>query len=129
MRRKPQKPDKEGMTAKLNSEPKLLVQLHDLTLWYLDRTNRFPKNRRVTLGDKIDNLLIEMLTTANLASMKSAKTSFLSKLNDDLETLRVLTRLCLNLKCLEIRQYEFVSGHIDEIGRQLGGWLKSLNAR
>ena len=53
----------------MTAEPRVIVCLHDLTLWYLVRTNRFPKNRRVTLGDKIDNLLLDMLTIAHLASM------------------------------------------------------------
>ncbi len=105
-------------------EPKVVICLYDLTLWYLQRTNRFPKNYRITLGDKIDNLLLEMLKKANLARLRKDRINLLIEINEGLEALRIFTRLGNELGCLKSNQYEYVSHQIDEIGRQIGGWIK-----
>ncbi|MBF0548140.1 MAG: diversity-generating retroelement protein Avd [Candidatus Riflebacteria bacterium] len=113
------------MTERKNpAEPTVTVALYDFCLWIMQRTNRFPKNWRVTLGDKIDRVALEMLVLARHAAARTEKTSCLVRLSDNLETLRMMVRLAKDLKCLEIKQYEFASRSFDEIGRQVGGWLK-----
>jgi len=44
-----------------------------------------------------------------------------------LDKLRILIRLSKDFKFISIRQYEFVSGEINEVGKMLGGWIKSVN--
>ena len=110
-------------------EPRVAVCLYDLTLWFLQRTNRFPKNYRVTLGDRVDRHVLEMLALVQKASVRSNKTSLLRELNEGLNVLRALTRLCVDLGCLKGRQYEYASRQIDEIGRQIGGWIKQQQSR
>jgi hypothetical protein len=106
------------------AEPRVALCIYDLTRWYMERTNRFPKNYRITLGDQVDRHMLGMLSLVQRASVRREKTGLLMELNEDLNVLRALTRLCVDLGCLEVRQYEYVSRMIDEIGRQLGGWLK-----
>jgi len=105
-------------------EPRVSVCLFDLTQWFMQRTNRFPKNWRVTLGDRIDNLLIDMASKVQRATTRKDKLSLLESVNEDLDGLRLLSRLCAGLGCLEGRQREYVAKQIDEIGRQIGGWIK-----
>lgn len=103
--------------------------MYDLTRWYLNHTNRFPKNYRVTLGDRIDRQLLDMLALVQRASVRHEKAAMLELLNEELNVLRALTRLCVDLECLKGRQYEFASEQIEEIGRQVGGWLKHVRGR
>ena len=103
--------------------------LYDLALWFMGRTNRFPKNYRVTLGDRIDGQVLDMLALVQKASVRSRKVALLEELNEELNVLRALTRLCVDLKCLQGRQYEYAVKEIDEIGRQVGGWLKQQKKR
>lgn len=106
------------------AEPRVVTCLHDLSVWYLQRTNRFPKNWRVTLGDRIDTLLIDALTTAQRARLRTEKIDLLIHLNEQLDVLRTLTRLSVALECLQGRHYEYVARQIDEVGRQIGGWIR-----
>jgi hypothetical protein len=39
---------------------------------------------------------------------------------------RVLLRLAMDLKYLSFQQFEFASKSFLEIGRMIGGWMKSL---
>ncbi len=92
---------------------------------------RLPKSQKFTLGDRLHNLLseiLEMLIEAHY-SAKIEKLPLLQKVNIKLEKLRFFTRLCFDLGYLSARQYEdFVRRH-DEIGRMAGGWIKSLLPR
>ena len=119
---------KLGKLAK-EYEPRVVVCIYDLTLWFMKKTNRFPKNWRITLGDQIDRILLEMLLLSQKAAMKSDKKSILTELSEHIELLRTLTRLSMDLNCLQGRQYEYVSRQIDEIGRQIGGWIKNQEAK
>jgi hypothetical protein len=101
-----------------------MVGLYDLTVWFLKTTNRFPRNWRITLGDRIDHLLLDMLLLGQKAQFTQNKYKLLLELSEDLESLRILTRLCVDMGCIEGRQREYVAKQIDEIGRQLGGWIK-----
>ena len=46
---------------KTESEPRVLVTLYDFVAWLLRATNRFPKNHRATLGDRLDGVALDML--------------------------------------------------------------------
>ena len=107
------------------AEPGVIVGLYDLVLWYTQRTERFPKSLRVTLGDRIDNKLLDMLELAVRARYAREPRKLLLSLNTELDLLRYLTRLARERGALEVKQYEFVSRCIGDIGRQVGGWLKS----
>ncbi|MBW2699673.1 MAG: four helix bundle protein [Deltaproteobacteria bacterium] len=43
--------------------------------------------------------------------------------------LKMYNRLCKDLKLLAFNQYEYLAVALDEIGRLLGGWQKSLGVR
>lgn len=110
--------------SSIDAEPRVLVCLYDFTLWFLQRTNRFPKNWRISLGDRIDDLMINMLLKAHQVRFRKEKLSLLLELSEMLESLRILTRLCAHLGCLADNQQEYVARQIEEIGKQLGGWIK-----
>jgi len=88
------------------AEPKVITCLYDFSLWFLQRTNRFPKNWRVTLGDKIDDLLLNMTVKAVIASKRAEKTGLLAELSEQLEAFRILARISKDLGCLDGKQYD-----------------------
>jgi hypothetical protein len=49
----------------------------------------------------------------------------LNEANLKLEILRFQIRLAKDLKCLQVKSYAFAAKQLDEIGRLVGGWLKS----
>jgi hypothetical protein len=109
-----------------SAEPKIMTALYDLTVWYMARTERFPKPLRVSLGDRIDTKLLDMLELANHARFSKQPKKYLQSLNLELESLRFLSRLARDRGGLQIRQFEFAARSIEEIGRQIGGWLRQI---
>jgi len=43
-----------------------------------------------------------------------------------LQEMRYLLRLTVELKYISINQYEYVSTKVVEIGKMLGGWIKTV---
>lgn len=87
-----------------------------------------PKISRYTIGTKIDNLLLEIIQVLLYASYtkKNEKYASLVKASVKLDTLKLFLRLCYETEALENKRYIRISGPVDEIGRMLGGWQKSL---
>ena len=107
-----------------SGQPRVAVCLYDLSLWILKRTNRFPRNYRITLGDRLDTQILCMLALVQRASLRREKIALLEQINEELNVFRSLLRLSVDLECLQSSQYEHVSKQIEEIGRQIGGWVK-----
>ena len=90
-----------------------------------------PKQDRYTLWQKCENLLIEVLEGILFASQqaKPEKLPTLEKTSIKLNFLRVCIRLMKDVKAIDDKKYILTEAHLDEIGRMLGGWIKSTRDR
>jgi hypothetical protein len=59
------------------------------------------------------------------ANAERDKRRTLRQIDVELEKLRLLTRLAKDLNMLPVKQYGLMSERVSEIGRLLGGWMKS----
>jgi hypothetical protein len=107
----------------------VLSKTYDLILWLLNQIPKFPRSHRFVLGDRMENVALEMLELLIEAAYTRDKVALLKRTNLQLEKLRYLILISKDLKFLSIRQYEFVSKQIDEIGRMVGGWLRQQEGR
>lgn len=87
----------------------------------------FPKKDRFTLGRKIENAMLDIMEFIVVAIQlsKSEKLSVLQKTSIKLDFLKILIRLAKDLKILDYKKYLTLESHIQEIGKMLGGWIKS----
>jgi len=89
----------------------------------------YPKSKRYTLASKVDQLaldIIELIINANY-SYGVDKLKMLKKIGVKLDLLKVLIRLSFETKCIDSKKYQSLSSQLVEIGRMLGGWIKSIN--
>lgn len=70
--------------------------------------------------------MLEALIEANYSRERRAH---LAKANMSLEKLRYFMRISVEMKLLDKCRYEFAARSMDEIGRQVGGWLKATNVQ
>jgi len=108
----------------MNENYPIIVKTYNLTKWYIEKLSRLPRNHRFTLGDKIQQSLLDLLMFVSDAIYSKNKKPILQEANKELEKLRILSRLMKDLKLLPHESYRFVSLSIDEIGKMLGGWIK-----
>ena len=88
----------------------------------------FPKAKRYTLGQKIDNLTLEILELSIAAgiSLREKKLPHLEKAIVSLDLLKILLRLAKDIQCLDNKKYIQLEESLQEIGRMLGGWKRSI---
>lgn len=103
----------------------IFEKTYELILWLYPTVNKFPKSQRFVLGQHIENVFLQILEGIIEANQERNKLPYLKKLSVELDKLRILIRLSKDLKFINIRQYSFVVEKINEIGKMLGGWIKS----
>lgn len=90
-----------------------------------------PRLDRYTIWQKSENLLLDVLEDILRASQapKLEKLPILEHASVQLNLLRVFLRLAKDVGALDMKKYVTVEAALDEIGRMLGGWIKSLQGR
>ena len=58
---------------------------------------------------------------------KEQKLPFLRKASVKLELLKFFLQISWEIKSIDNKKYITLSGHLDEIGKMLGGWIGSLS--
>ena len=123
VRRSSESCKRQSLNSK-NNYP-LYVKWLDLVPWIMARTERFPKNLRYSLAQKIDNICLEILELIVQAIYSQDKREILQKINLKLDVLRALIQMAFKMQRLSESQYEYVSRELLESGKMVGGWLKS----
>lgn len=87
----------------------------------------FPKKDKYTLGQRCENALLDFLETIVIAGglSKTEKFPVLQKASTKLDLAKIFIRLCKDLKILDNKKYLELESSLQEIGRMLGGWIKS----
>jgi len=104
-------------------------QTYDLIAWYVPILNRLPRDHKFGLGDRIVALLYDLLEGLVLARYSQDKLAKLTPLSGKLDILKYQTRLLFDFKLVEVKRYEHASRRIDEIGKQLNGWIAQQRSK
>lgn len=88
----------------------------------------FPKVRRYTLGQKIDQITldtIELVFKVNTYP-KDQKSEVLQTISSKIDLLKILIRLAHDNKDLNNKAYLNLQEKLQEIGKMAGGWLRYI---
>lgn len=107
----------------------VVQKTYDLILWFVPIVNKFPKDHKFTLGDRLTNNLYDLLDGLLTARYRKRKLELLEELNGRLDVIRHQVRLCLDLKLMDGKRFQHASGRLLEIGKELGGWIRQQRAR
>lgn len=108
-----------------DTTPQAVQACHELLLWLIPQLDTFPRARRFTLGERLEAGLLETLEHLVEASYSRAKQEALRRANLRLEVVRHLWRLAHELRVVSTRRYEHGARLMNDLGRQVGGWLRS----
>ncbi len=109
-------------------EKPVVHQMYDLIKWLMPQIAKLPRSHKFTLGDRITNLALDTLDLLIQAVYTRRRLELLQRANLNLERLRYMIRLCHDLDLLTLKRYEYVSREINEIGKQIGGWIRQQQA-
>jgi hypothetical protein len=105
--------------------PQAVHACHELIGWLIPQLDKFPRLRRFTLGERLEQVLLDVLELLIAAAYTRAKQPALQRANPRLQVARHLWRLAHELEAVSIRRYAHGAGLMDDLGRQVGGWLRS----
>jgi hypothetical protein len=104
--------------------PIVVTQAYDLALWLLPKVERLPRSYRFTLGLRMTDAALDLLTLLVEAAYRKNKTATLDAASNKVNLLRYLVRLSKDLKHFPDEGYFHVMTKLDEIGRMVGGWRR-----
>ena len=109
----------------------IFKKTYDLYKAFHQLRDAVPKQDRYTLWQRCENLLLEILEGILLASQtpKGEKIPILESTSLKLNFLRVFVRLAKDVKAIDNKKYITIETALDEIGRMLGGWIRSSKDR
>lgn len=107
--------------------PKAVQDCHNLLLWLIPLLDNFPRNRRFTLGERLEAGLIEILELLVEAACAKTKHEALRRANLRLAVVRHLWRMAHELQIISTKRYAHGAKLLEDLGKQIGGWFKSTN--
>ena len=108
-------------------ELKILQKTFDMMNYAYPALAQYPKGEKFALVVDITRCMDVMLERIIEANKKYYKKTTLQELDVEVEKLKAYVRLSYNLGFLPPKKYEQWSGLVVEIGRMVGGWIKSVS--
>ena len=90
-----------------------------------------PKMHRYTLWERCELralALLETLIAVGHAAEPEGRTNLLLSLSQEIDTLKVLVRLAKECRAIDLKAYLALEKILGEVGRMVGGWLKSAGS-
>ncbi len=107
----------------------MFTRIYDLTCHWYRVARKFPKPDRYTIGNEIFSYLIVLLVGITKAEYLDfqRKRALLNSLSPTLDTIKILVRLANSLDILPDKHSIPIQGELQEIGKMLGGWIRSIS--
>lgn len=103
----------------------IFTKLYDFYQNLSQVVTAFPKTKRYTLGQKLDNLTLEIFELLFSVPSSQNKTDTLQQISIKLDLLKILVRLSKDSLALTDKKYLELQLLLQEIGKMLGGWIRS----
>jgi hypothetical protein len=115
-----------GLAAKTMEDLKIRLKCEDMIKYAYGALKQFPKSEKFSLAAEIKTTMLGLLRRIVVCNKRYYKKTTMQEMDADLDLLRSQVRLAKDLGFLPFGKYEVWSRMIDEIGRMVGGWMKSL---
>lgn len=106
--------------------PVVVTKTYDFVLWLLPKVENFKRGHKFTVGERLAEQGIDLLSIVVEAAYSRDKAGLLQEANRKVNSTRYLLRLAKDLDLMTVEAYGFSAEQLDEIGRMVGGWMKSV---
>ncbi len=110
--------------------PPIVEKMYELNRWLLPTVGKFPRDQQFLLGQRLAGKsldILEKLVAVAVMRNGEEKNATLHVIDVELEQLRYLIRLAGEGRCMSRTSWHFCAGRLAEIGKMMGGWIKSSN--
>jgi hypothetical protein len=106
-------------------EPILFTHVYATVRYLHEIAPRMAKVHRPTLVRRLLDGSLDLLSTVTDLRFTKDRAALFRAADRHLDALRVLARLCFDLKLVAGKQYERISEELNVAGRMVGGWRRS----
>jgi len=100
---------------------------YDLFLYSFKLIGNLRRDYKYTVGEKLKDEIMDLMMNVYRANKGKEKRKHIEKAIENIEVTRILFRLLKDLKQISLNHFAIVSKKIEEVSRQLFGWLKSVS--
>jgi len=111
----------------MSAEMVIFTRAYDFLTWLIPLTLNFPRSQRFVVTRRLQNAALnfqEAIIEAN-GQRGGARAESLRAADAELHKIRLYLRLCERWRWLNAGQYHHASAQVAELGKLLGGWLKT----
>ncbi len=105
---------------------KIKQKVEDTLQYMYIALKHFPKSERFTLCADIKQSMYKIIRLIIQANKTKNKLPILYEIDTELDMLRMMIRLSMKLEFMSLKKYEVTIGYLSEVGKMLGGWIKSV---
>ena len=107
---------------------KVFQKTYDLYKHVYENLRTLPKRERYTWGQRCDTMTLKVLELTMRAGMTplAGKRVILHELSNEIDLLKIWLRLGNELRILDHQKYIAREGELVEIGKMIGGWMKTV---
>ena len=100
-------------------------RIYDMILYAYPALEQMPKAQKFSLAQDMKHSMDRIMRLTITANKKYTKKTTLQELDVEVAALKVYLRVAYDLRYLPPKKYEVWSGQLVEIGKMVGGWIKS----
>ncbi|MPM29144.1 hypothetical protein SDC9_75684 [bioreactor metagenome] len=100
-------------------------RIYDMILYGYPALEQMPKSQKFSLAQDIKHCMDKIMRLCIAANKKYTKKTTLQELDVEVAALKVYLRIAFDLKYLPPKKYEVWSGLVVEVGKMIGGWIRS----
>lgn len=108
-------------------ESPIFTRTYDLLRWLIPATVKFPRQQRFVLAGAVQQTALTLQEQLIEATHDPQPLTVLRRADTSLAKLRFYLRLCRDLELISVGQYAHAAKLIAEVGRLLGGWIKTAS--
>lgn len=110
-------------------ELELYRRLYDLTIWVLNKTDGFPRSKRMSLGLRLEECLLDCLSIAHSFSFRAARPRQLEALSARFDEAKLMIKIAHDLRLISHDAFGFAIERAGVVGQILGAFKKTVVKR
>jgi four helix bundle protein len=109
----------------MNQSP-IFARTYDFLAWLIPLTVKFPRHQRFVMAAALQRETLRFQELLIEAAHQKKPGDVLTAADAELDKVRTHLRLSLEMGLVQPSQYEHAARLLTEIGKLLGGWMKTL---
>lgn len=117
--------ESKAKPEKIKQDLVIQQKVYDMIMYAYPAIEQFPKSQKFSLAQDMKKCLDSIMRLVIMANKKYTKKTTLQELDVENEALKIYIRMAFELGYLPPKKYEIWSQQAVEVGRMIGGWIKS----